>query len=336
MLFMKKKYLGEIVKKNICFLFFSFAIFIFCSFFTLSKAYACFFGPCPNSATSPISITNTVENTMTKIAAVQQDLMLAEEFYQYMKSFAYMKASPGLFGAVSYIGNMTSAMSSMGQQGLTGLQQTTNAFGINGMSPEQYQNVSGMLGLTASTAGSISSMSSTLSMLNTQNGGVGGLAMINGASLVTQAALTGAQASLNILNYYHNKDVMANMQMVMKSQEQLNEILAESPTSIPIPCRDMAPYQQGSTNANMNVPMSACETVSPGTPLNIQSGDFQNGTSQALTSAVQNYTMQQMSAAAAMGAPASMPNAPTTPPTIPTNMSPPGIFAGSAGTAVAP
>lgn len=309
--------------------------FLFVVFFHLpEKTFACWV-PCPNSSVSPVSIGTEIQQTMQKIYAMQQELMFAQEFYQYMKSLTYMKASPGLFGTISYLGNMTSSMSSLGQQGLAGLQQTTNAFGINGMSPEQYQNVSGMLGLTAATSGSVSSMSSTLSMLGQASGG-GGLALANGADLVAQSALTGAQASLNILNYYHNKDVMAEMQMVMKSQDQLNEVMAESPTSIPIPCRDMAPYQQGSTNANMNVPMSACETVSPGTPLNIQSGDFQNGTSQALTSAVQNYTMQQMSAAAAMGAPVSMPNAPTTPPTIPTNMSPPGIFAGSAGTAVAP
>lgn len=97
---------------------------------------------------------------MTQASAAQQDLMLAEEFYQYMKSFAYMKASPGLFGAVSYIGNMTSAMSGMAQQGLYTYQQSANDFGAGSyaLTPAEYNNMAGTLSLAATTSGSLSSI----------------------------------------------------------------------------------------------------------------------------------------------------------------------------------
>jgi ribonucleotide reductase alpha subunit len=90
-------------------------------------SFGCIFGmsngciaptPTPNNTVSPQTTMQTMLQTMTKIAAVEQDLMLAEEFYQYMKSLKYMTAAPGLMGAVGYVSNLTSGISSIGQMGV--------------------------------------------------------------------------------------------------------------------------------------------------------------------------------------------------------------------------
>ena len=313
--------------------FFASIIFIFC-FFGLNRgisfggsAGVCAMGcavapvPTPNNMVSPQTYTQTIMQTMTKIAAVQQNLMLAEEFYQYMKSFAYMKASPGLFGAVSYIGNMTSGISSLASQGLTQYQNTATQFGggTYAMSPAEFNNLSGSLGLTASTAGSLSSMSSTLSMLNAQNGGAGGLALINGASLATQAALTGAQATLNIMNYYQNRDTMSALQENIARTRRKQAFKAETPPTLPIPCRDMAAWPP-QNNPNNNVPMSACETITPGT-----ASQFNSPSGTGANTALRTFAQQQYNAAAASGQAVTPPTAPPINTPIPTTGASPSV-----------
>ena len=309
--------------------FFASIIFIFC-FFGLNRgisfggsAGVCAMGcavapvPTPNNMVSPQTYTQTIMQTMTKIAAVQQNLMLAEEFYQYMKSFAYMKASPGLFGAVSYIGNMTSAMSGMAQQGLAAYQQSANAFGAGSyaLTPAEYNNMAGTLGLAATTAGSLSSMSSTLSMLNMQNGGSPGLALINGSAMVTQAALTGTQATMNILSYYNNRDFQKQLQNQGAITYEQQKATAMRPAHIPIPCRNIPAYLPlsgpfgtvggGGGSAALNTPESTCNTVGVGTNV-----DFSTSSGMGVNQAMQQYNQKQVNTAISQGAPVTLPTPP--------------------------
>jgi hypothetical protein len=175
--------------------------------------------------------------------------------------------------------------------------------------------MAGTLGLAATTAGSLSSMSSTLSMLNMQNGGSPGLALINGSAMVTQAALTGTEATMNVLSYFNNKDFQANLQNQNSTEYEKQKAVAMRPAHIPIPCRNIPAYLPlsgpfgtvggGGGSAAINTPESACNTVGVGTNI-----DFANSSGLGLNQAQQQYNQKQISTAASQGAPITIPPIP--------------------------
>ena len=275
-------------------------------------SFGCIFGmsngciaptPTPNNTVSPQTTMQTMLQTMTKIAAVEQDLMFAQEFYQYMKSLKYMTAAPGLMGAVGYVSNLTSGISSMGQMGVMEAQNTATAFGGpgSGLSPNELANLSGTLAVTASTAGSLSSMSNTISMINTQNGGSGGLALLNGASLGTQAALTGAQALVTIESFRQQEKMRAQLVSAQTSARTNQATNAEMPQRIHLPCNDMAAWPPTPNMAQTG----SCPSFQTGVP-----AQFNNSIGTGANKNIQNFTSQQYVSAMQNGQN-------VTPPTLP-------------------
>lgn len=237
------------------------------SVYSPTPALACM-GPCPNNETSALSweqrvnalkqtaqqYYNDVQVFMTRVAAVQQALQFAQEFYYYMQSLRYMSTANGVMGSVMNVTNAANGFMGMASQGLSaynGLAQYTfgsaNAqgqFQQNGymIDPATLQSIQGGMSAISGGMASVANASASLGMLSQQNQGNKFLGMINGAQLTTQAVLSVGQGINGLLSYQIQKDQMAQNKKMLAAVAAQAQKLKDTPTMQAIPCRDMPIY----------------------------------------------------------------------------------------------
>ena len=246
--------------------------------------YACAFVPCPNQGTAATQYTSLANQAFEKIqtyairiAEVQQALQYAIEFYNYMKSLEYMSFNGNFMNDISQVTSVASGLTGMYAQGESMIGQ----IGLqNGMSQqtanEWFQSASDTSQLAASGA-MLSGAAQQLGMLGTLNGGSGFLTAANGASMVTSAALLGAQSIISYADYQRSKQ-LALMQNALLQREKLKSQYGWATLSghTWIPCRDIST----GLNELMYVPVGSAATcatakfptkgIPPPTPLEWQ------------------------------------------------------------------
>jgi len=232
-----------------------------------SSALACV-GPCPNSNTSSVSwgqyfsdlksnvqqYYDDVQVFMTRVAAVQQAIQFAQEFYYFMKSLQYMDSATGVTGAIMNVSNAANGFMGMASQGLqayNGLAQYTfgsvngqGQFQANGytFSPATMQSLQNGMGVISGGLSSIAGASSSLGLLAQQNAGNKFLGAANGAQLTTQAVLQVGQGISGILSYQVQKDQKLQNEKMIAALKAEEQAALETPSLQIIPCRDMPIY----------------------------------------------------------------------------------------------
>ena len=210
-------------------------------------ADACIFVPCPNQATAPTQYLGNfqtyftdVQGFMTRLAAVQQALQYGIEFYNYMKSLEYMTFNGNFMNDISQVTSVASGLTGMYAQGESMIGQ----IGLqNGMSQqtanEWFQSASDTSQLAASGS-MLGGAAQQLGMLGSLNGGSGFLTAANGASMITSAALLGAQSFISYASYQQQKDLALRQEALLNHEKEISKYgWATRSGFMWVPCRTL-------------------------------------------------------------------------------------------------
>ena len=180
---------------------------------------------------------SSVANTMSKLQAIEQTIIQTQQMIYEIESLKYMFANANSFAGIlqdtASIGSMAAGLAAGGIEAYQGL---ASAYNLPALSPADYNGYLGAAAQGSNLLGSLSMSAGQISSLGQVANGMTGTALLNGASTITQAALTTTGAVMNLQSYLAQKDAMKRQEAMIKKVAFQQKLASNSIQYATVPC----------------------------------------------------------------------------------------------------
>ena len=184
---------------------------------------------------------SSVDNTIQKLQAIEQTIVTTQQLVYQIESLKYMFANANnISSLVSDVANTGSMLAGMSELGLSSYSSLASAYNLPQGSPAEMADYMSNLAIGSSTLGALGTSAGELQNLGQQSGGMTGFGLLNGAGMITQAALTTTTAVANLQQYLSAKDQAKKTQAIAKKIADQQRLASTRMEYAHVPCLNRA------------------------------------------------------------------------------------------------
>lgn len=184
---------------------------------------------------------SSVANTIQKLQSIEQTIVTTQQLIYQIESLKYMFANANnISSLVSDVANTGSMLAGMSELGLSSYSSLASAYGLPQGSPAEMADYMSNLAMGSSTLGALGTSAGELQNLGQQSGGMTGFGLLNGAGMITQAALTTTTAVANLQQYLSAKDQAKKTQAIAKKIADQQRLASTRMEYAHVPCMNRA------------------------------------------------------------------------------------------------